>query len=191
MHRRLVTTAALVLACATALSPARADEFTDVLQSALKAYDEGDIKVAGEELDYASKLLSGMKAAALGKYLPAAPAGWTREDAADGDGTGMAMAMFGGGTTAAATYRKGDTDMTLTLVANSAMASGLGAMLTGLAGAGGTKPLRIQRTEFALNDGELQGVVDSKILVSVGGSATVEEKTALVDSMDLRALADF
>ena len=50
MHRRLVTTAALVLACATALSPARADEFTDVLQSALKAYDEGDIKVAGEEL---------------------------------------------------------------------------------------------------------------------------------------------
>ena len=107
MHRRLVTTAALVLACATALSPARADEFTDVLQSALKAYDEGDIKVAGEELDYASKLLSGMKAAALGKYLPAAPAGWTREDAADGDGTGMAMAMFGGGTTAAATHRHG------------------------------------------------------------------------------------
>lgn len=81
--------------------------------------------------------------------------------------------------------------MTLTLVANSAMASGLGAMLTGLAGAGGTKPLRIQRTEFALNEGELQGVVDSKILVSVGGSATVEDKTALIDSMDLRALADF
>lgn len=95
MRRRLVTASVLVLSCVTALSPARADEFTDVLQSALKAYGEGDIKVTGEELEYASKLLSGMKAAALGKYLPAAPAGWAREDDADSEGAGMAMAMFG------------------------------------------------------------------------------------------------
>jgi hypothetical protein len=34
-------------------------------------------------------------------------------------------------------------------------------------------------------------VVGGKVMVSVGGDASVEDKTALVDSMDLGKLADF
>ena len=188
--KRLLT-AALVAALAAA--PAGADEFTDVIQDALDAYADGDVKVATEELEYAMQLLGGMKAESLARFLPDAQPGWTREDAteADAEGAGMAMAMFGGGTTAAATYRRGDEEMTITLVADSAMVTGIGAMLTGMAGIGGGKPIRIQRTQFAMNEGELQGVVDGEVLVSVSGNASVEDKTAHLEAMDFGALADF
>ena len=60
-----------------------------------------------------------------------------------------------------------------------------------MAAIGGGKPIRIQRTEFTENDGDLQGVVDGKVMVSVGGNASVEDKTALLEAMDFEALADF
>jgi hypothetical protein len=186
--QRLLTAA---LASALAAAPAAADEFTDVVQSALDAYAEGDVGVTIEELDYAMKLLNDMKAASLAEFLPPAQDGWTREDSADAEGAGMAMAMFGGGTTAAATYRKGETTFTITLVANSPMVSGLGGMLTGMAGMGGGKPIRIQRTQFVMNEGELQGVVDGQVLVSVSGEAPIEDKTAHLEAMDFKAIADF
>ena len=92
--------------CPLAPLPAAADEFTDTLESALKAYNEGDVAGAREDLDYAGKLLTALKAEALAKFLPAAPA---RLDAGGGLGRGRGaagglMGMFGGGTTAAATY---------------------------------------------------------------------------------------
>jgi hypothetical protein len=90
--------AAVALALATL--PAAADEFTDTLDSALKAYNSGDITGAREDLDYAGKLLTALKADALAKFLPEAPAGWTREAASDDDSAaaGGLMGMFGGGT---------------------------------------------------------------------------------------------
>jgi hypothetical protein len=179
------------LALATAL-PAAADEFTDTIDSALSAYRDNDVKGARAELDYAIKLLDSMKSASLAKLLPAPLPGWTREEAADeGEGAGMAMAMFGGGTAAAARYTDGTADMTITLVADSPMVSGFGAIMSGIAGAGGGKPIRIKRTQFTLNEGDLQGVVDNKVMVSVSGSASLEQKTAQIEAMDFEALGDF
>ena len=173
-----------------ALAPqASADEFTDVIAGALEAYEEGDITVAREELDYAMKLLTDLKAQSLAGFLPEALPGWTRSD--DDVEGGMAMAMFGGGTTAAATYSDGSQEMTITLMANSPMISGVAAMITGMAAMGGGKPIRIQRTQFGVNDDEMQGVVDGDVLVSVGGDASVEDKTAYLETMDLKALGDF
>ena len=171
--------------------PVAADEFTGTVDSALSAYRENDLKGAREELDYAVKLLDAMKSASLAKLLPAPLPGWTREEAAeDSEGAGMAMAMFGGGTAASARYTDGTADMTITLVADSPMVSGLGAIMTGIAGAGG-KPIRIKRTQFTMNEGDLQGVVDNKVMVSVGGSASLEQKTAQIEAMDFEALGDF
>lgn len=181
---------ALVLVLGLGVMPAHADEFTDVIASALEAYEQGDITVAREELDYAVALLKEMKSASLSEYLPDPLPGWTREEA-EGDGSGMAMAMLGGGTTAAATYRNDSTEMTITLIANSPIVSSIGGMITGMANLGGGKPTRIQRTQFADNDGELQGVIDSRILVSVSGSAPVEDKIAQLEAMDFAALRDF
>ncbi len=166
-----------------------ADEFTDVVREALTAYEEGDVAGAREELDYAMKLLSAMKADVLAAFLPAAPAGWTRSEA-EASGAGAAMAMFGGGTSAAATYIGTGSEMTLSLLANSPMISGIAAMVSGLGGVTG-EMRRIQRTQFVVNDGEMQGVVGDRVLVSVSGTATPDEMAALVEMMDLGALGDF
>ncbi len=146
--------AALAL-CLGAL-PALADEFTDTLESALKAYRDGDIKAAGEDLGYATKLLGSQRAVALGALLPPAPSGWTRTDDNTEDAA-IGMAIFGGGTTVGATYSDGTDDIKLTLMADSPMISGMGAMITGMAAMGGGKPLRITRVEFGQNHGELHG----------------------------------
>ncbi len=186
---RPLTLAALAL-LALAVGPAAADEFTDVLESALKAYRDGDVAGAREDLDYAVKLLGEAKAASLATFLPAAPAGWTKE-AAEAEGAGMAMAMFGGGTAAAATYRREAAEFTLTLVANSPMVSAISAMVSGVASIAGTETRRIQRVQFAVNEGDLQGVVDGKVLVSASGTAPVDEMAAVIETMDLRALGTF
>ena len=90
-----------------------------------------------------------------------------------------------------ASYTKGTDELTITLVANSPMVSGIGAMITGMGAMTGGKPIRVQRTEFSMNEGELQGVVDGKVMISVGGNAGIEDKTAYLEAMDFDALADF
>jgi hypothetical protein len=171
--------------------PALADEFTDTLEGAIKAYREGDVSGAREDLDYASKLLTAMKSEALEKFLPAALPGWSREAAAeDAAAAGGFMGMLGGGTSAAATYIKGTESLTITLVADSPMVNGLGAMISGMAGLGG-KPLRIQRTEFTAQDDGLQGVVNDRVMVSVTGDAPLEDMIAHLEAIDFKALGTF
>jgi hypothetical protein len=181
-----------VLALALAL-PAAADEFTDTLESALEAYREGDISGAREDLDYAGKLLGALKSEALAKFLPAALPGWTRGEAsADEAAAGAGFAgMLGGGASAAATYTKGAESLTITLVADSPVMSGIGAMISGVAGLAGGKPMRIERTEFTEHEGDLQGMVDERVMVSVTGDASVEDKKAFLEAMDFEALGDF
>jgi hypothetical protein len=72
------------------------------------------------------------------------------------------------------------------------MVSGIGAMITGMAGmAGGGKPIRIQRTEFTSTDDGLQGVVNNKVMVSVTGNADIDAKTAALETMDFKAIGEF
>ncbi|MBC7157047.1 MAG: hypothetical protein H5U20_05975, partial [Rhodobacteraceae bacterium] len=75
--KRLCLAAAAALALST---PARADEITDTLQSALDAYQAGDIAFALQDLAYATQLLNALKAEGLATFLPPAPDGWTRTD---------------------------------------------------------------------------------------------------------------
>lgn len=182
-----LTIAAITLALAG--TPATADEFTDVVEGALQAYEEGDVDYAREELDYAVRLLAEIKSESLAGFLPGAQPGWTREES-DAAG-GMAMAMLGGGTIAAASYARDGEEFTITLTANSPMVASMGAMIGGMANLGGARPLRIQRTRFSNNDGELQGVIDNNVFVSVSGDAPLEAMTAHLESMDFRALGDF
>lgn len=187
MVRGLVLGAAL----AVATVPAFADEFTDTVESALRAYKEGDVDGARQDLDYAGKLLGTMKAQSLAKFLPQPLPGWTREPA-EADDSADFMGMFGGGTSTAASYTKDGSDVRISLVANSPVVSGVASMISGIAGmATGAKPIRIQRTEFRQEGDELQGVVGNKVLVSVSGGASLEEKTAFLEAMDFKGLADF
>lgn len=179
------------LAVLLAASPATADEFTDTVESALSSYAKGDIDAARQDLDYAAKLLTARKSEALSKFLPAPLAGWTRSESDDAAEASGFMGMLGGGTTTSATYTKDGRQVTITLIADSPMVSGMAAMIGGIASMGGGKPMRIQRTEFSDNDGDLQGVVGGKTMVTVGGDATLDEKKAYVEAMDLEALGGF
>lgn len=101
------------------------------------------------------------------------------------------MAMLGGGTTVSASYVNGGSEAKVTLLADSPMVGTLGAMLGGLASVTGSKPLRIQRVEFSEVDGEMRGLVNNRVMVTVGGSATPEDKRKLIEAMDLGGLADY
>jgi hypothetical protein len=188
----LRTFVAATLVLGLAASPALADEFTDVVESALSAYADGDVSIAMEELDYALKLLREQKAASLANFLPDALPGWTR--ALDDDlseSGGAAMAMLGGGTAAAATYTGPDSELTMTLMTNSPMIGGMAAMISGLSSMGGGKTIRINRQQFGVADGEVQGVIDGRVLVSVTGDASLEDKQTYIERLDFEALEDF
>jgi hypothetical protein len=179
------------LAAALAAMPVSADEFTDVIDGALEAYGDGEITIAREELDYAIKLLAMMKSESLSGFLPEALPGWTKTKGDGGDGGGAAMAMLGGGTTASAEYSNGSNNVSMTLMADSPLVSGMAAMITGMASMGGGKPVRIQRTQFGINDDEMQGVVNKRVMVTLSGNASVEDKKAYLEMMDLKALGNF
>lgn len=180
--------AAALLALGLA-GPAAAEEFEDVLDSALQAYRDGDVEGARSDLDYALKILTERKADSLAGFPPDPPEGWTRAEA-DADGGGVAMAtMFGGGASAAATYRRGVEEFTLTLVANSPVVGAISAVVSGLSSIGDSR--RIQRTQFVVNEGDLQGVVDGNVLVSASGDASIDDMAAIIALMDLRALGAF
>ncbi|CAN5795770.1 hypothetical protein BH23PSE1_BH23PSE1_02300 [soil metagenome] len=184
MGRLAVAALALVLAAPAAM----ADEFEETLEGALAAYRAGDIGIARQDLDYALRLLGDINAAELADLLPEPLPGWARE--IEPGPEGAALAFFGGGTMVSASYLRGADEFTLSLMADSPMVSGMAAMFSGMA-VGAGRAVRIQRQQFAVSEGEIQGVVGGRVLVQAEGSAAVADMQAHIEAMDLGALADW
>lgn len=185
MTRILITTALAALLAAPVAGTASADEISDTLQSALDAYNEGDLSYALEELEYAKQKMIAAKADNLTEYLPAAPDGWSREVNTD---MNAGLAMMGGGVGAEAAYSGPDGDVTLTIMADNPMVGAMSGMLANAAMMG-MKVERVGRQKFAIQDNTVQGLVDNRILVKgEGDPATV---LGLLETMDFRALGDF
>ncbi len=171
-----------------ALFPAvvTADEVSDTLQSALQAYEDGDIKYALEELDYAKQLLKQIQSTALTDFLPEAPEGWSREI----DTETAALLGFGGtGAAAQATYSNGDEQFTIMFLADNPMIMSMGAMIAN-AGAMGAKVVRVGRQKFMVQDNELTGLVDNRILVKADG-ADPDIMLKVLETVDYRALSRY
>ncbi|MEM7056097.1 MAG: hypothetical protein AAF557_00785 [Pseudomonadota bacterium] len=169
--------------------PAMADDFEESVEAALEAYRAGDIKAAKEEIDFAATLLNQLKAEGLNAFLPPALEGWTREDQ-QGD---QAAAAFGGGQVASARYEKDDKRIEIQFMANNQMVTALGAMFSNptLMGAAG-KVKRINRQKVVVtNDGEIQAMVDGRIMVQITGSGEVEDKEAYFEEIDIKGLKEF
>lgn len=182
--KRLCLAAAAALALAT---PAPADEITDTLQSALDAYQAGDIAFALQDVAYATQLLNALKAEGLAAFLPPAPDGWTRTDNAE---AGQALGFLGGGSAAEASYQGGGREVTLTLMADNPMVTAMAAMFgnaTLMAQSG--KVTRVGRVSFVDQGGEITGLIGNRVLVKAAGDA--EAAFDLLGAMDLRGLADF
>lgn len=170
--------------------PAMADDFTDSIEAALEAYAAGDIKAAKEEIDFAAQLLAQMKGDELRSFLPEPLAGWERTDDKNASG---AMAAFGGGQMAKATYRNGDQTVKIQLMADNQMVTALGAMFSNpaLMGAMG-RVKRINRQKVVItNKGEIQSLVAGHIMIQISGSADIDVKEAYYKAIDIKGLKNF
>jgi len=177
----------LSAAAAFTAATASADEVTDTLTSAIEAYEDGDVKYALEELEYAKQLLVAMKTGELVTFLPEAPQGWSREVSTE---MGAGLAMMGGGTGAEAEFEKsGEDSFTVTLMADNPMVGAMAGML-GSAAAIGAKIERVGRQKMMIQDGEITGLVDNRILVQAKGG-NVATMLEVLKTIDYRALSNF
>lgn len=181
--KTLISAATAIALLAT---PVAADEIREALEAALEAYNEGDTQHALEELDSAKDLLQALKTDDLVQFLPEAPDGWTRTI-----DTGMneGLAVMGGGSGAEATYDGNSQSITIVLMADNPVVAGMAGMISN-AGLMGAEVERIGRQKFMLMDGQLSGLVDSRILVQAQGGE-LDVMRDLLETMDFRALRDF
>lgn len=182
-----------ILVAACLLAPpvaAWADDVEDSLTAALEAYRAGDFATAKDEAEFAVTLLGQMKAQDLGKFLPEAPEGWTRED---GEGQPAGAQMFGGGLVSSASYSNGTDDVTISLAADSPMVTAMSAMFGNAAAMGAMgQVMRVGKHRAIVTpEGEIQSLVDRRVLVSITGSASAEVKQKFFEAIDLDGLAEF
>lgn len=112
--------ALLALAAALSLSGAvLADDVTDQLESAKKAYESGELRTAVETLNFAIAKIQEQMTAGLLKLLPEPLAGW-QADTGESQSGGMA-AMITGTTLSRRYFREDGAEVTLSLMADSPM----------------------------------------------------------------------
>lgn len=186
MRTRFAVATALI--CLT--PAAHADEISETIEAALEAYEAGDAKLAKEELDYASQRLNQLKARGLTGFLPEALEGWERDEIGS-QATGAAA--FGGGLMAEAVYVKDNADVSLRLMADNPMVAAMGTALSNAAimGSMGTVK-RINRQKLVVTpDGEIQALIDGRVLVQIEGDAEVEDKLSYFEALDIDGLKNF
>lgn len=182
----LITLGAALLMAA----PAHADDVEDSIEAALEAYRSGDIDAAKEEIDFASQLLSQLKAEGLRDFLPAPLAGWERHD---DDTSSHPMGAFGGGQMASASYMREGETVDIQLMANNQMVTAMAGMFANAAMMGSMgKVQRIGGEKVVISsDGEVQALVDGRIMVQISGSADAETKTVYFEAIDIKGLKSF
>lgn len=160
---------------AVAVCPAFADDITDAINEARKAYQAGDMAAAKQSLDLASQLIGQKNAEGFAALLPAPLPGWKAEQAQT---TALGQVAFGA-STASRSYNndKGD-NVDVTITGDSAMIMQYATLLNnpGIAAAMG-KIIRIGNLRaIQTREGDINVVVANKFLVTITGSADAESK---------------
>jgi hypothetical protein len=163
----------------------RADDVTDSIDEAIKAYKANDFAAAAQSLDAAAQLVRQKRSDQFKAVLPDAPSGWTAEDATS---ESAGAAMFGGGISAERHYTKGDSSVTVKLITDSPVMQAVIMMMGNpmFANADGGKLERIkgQKAIFKNKDGS------GSVNVVVNGSMLVQIEGTDVKDADLRAFAE-
>ena len=160
--------AVLLFGIAT-VSAAHADDVTDQINEALKAYQNHDTQTAIAALDAAANLLRQARAEGLKKLLPPPPPGWTADEA---ESTAVGVAMLGGGITASRAYHNGSPAGGSADRGGFADAAGPGALISSPLGAiGGMKTVVIggRRMSYTENDHSYMTLVADKVIVKIEG----------------------
>lgn len=179
---------AILLLVALPVAPgARADEITDALREALRNYEAGQLGPARTALEEALQLLAQRSAASLGAALPEPLPGWTGEEPqSHAGGAGLL-----GGSQASRRYTNPQgQSVEVTFSIDNPLIAQLGTVLTNpmLAGALG-RLIRIgDQRAVQTHDGEIQMLVDNRILVSIRGDAPAEARLAYARAIDFAKL---
>lgn len=171
---------------------AYADDVEDAIKEALTAYKKQEYSAAAESLDYATTLIRQRKGSALENVFPTPLDGWKAEQASS---QAAGSGFFGGGITAERTYKKGDRNVTVSLVTDSPMLQGVMMMFGNpmfMASDGGKmKKIAGQKAMVKYpagsGSGEITMAVD-KTLVTVRGQADEAELIAYAERINFAAL---
>jgi hypothetical protein len=185
------TLARMIVALALLAAPATlalADDVTDAVDQARKAYQSGDLGAAKQSLDLASQLIGQKNAEAFATLLPNALPGWKAEKAQT---TALGAAGFGA-STASRTYdsAKGD-HVEVQISGDSAIVSQIATFLNNPAMAGAMGKLVKVGNQRAIQDGDgnVKMIVANKFLISVEGSADGASKLAYAQAIDVAKLS--
>jgi len=169
---------------------AHADDVTDQINEALKAYQNHDTQGTIAALDAAENLVREARADALKNLLPPVPAGWSADNP---ESTAVGVAMMGGGATASRTYHLDAQQVEVQIMGDSPMLQGLAALLSSpFAAAGGMKTVVIggRRMSYAENDNSYMALVAGKVIVKVSGNNETPDPTlkSFVQAIDFAAI---
>ena len=155
---------------------ALADDVTDQINEALKAYEKKDYSTASTALDAAASLLRQMKGEALKTLLPDAQPGW---EAAEVEVTAMGAALMGGATTVTRRYTKGDEHVEISILSDSPMVQGMAALFTAAATGPDNKLVIIdgRKVTYTKSENAYQTIIANKSMVKVEGSKGVDDAT--------------
>jgi hypothetical protein len=169
----------------------RADEVSDALGEATRAYQSGQIAAARTAMEEALQLLAQRTAAGLGSALPNPLSGWQAEKA---ETQTAALSFLGGGSQASRRYRNGaGQDVEIQVTADSPVLSQLAMVMANpaIAGAMG-KLIRVgSQRAIQTNNNEIQMLVNNRILVVISGSASTEDKLTYAQAIDLTKLSSW
>ena len=187
MRRSILTTAALIAMAVAA--PARADEISDAIGEAQRAYQGGQFQAAQTALQEALQLLQQRGAAGLAAALPDALPGWTAEEATSS--AAGAAGLFGGSTASRSYSNAQGQTVEIQVMSDNPLIAQLGPILANpmLAGAMGRIVRVGDQRAIQGNDGNIQMLVDNRILVQVQGDAPVEAKLAYARAINVARLS--
>lgn len=178
---RVVAVAVLL---AGTVGAARADDISDAIDMARKAYQTGDLADAKQSLDLASQLIGQKNAESFAALLPNPLPGWQAERA---QSTAVGAVMFGASVASRSyTNAKGD-NVEVQITGDSALVMQFATLLNNpqIAGAMG-KLVRIgNQRAIQTADGDINMVIANKYLVSVQGVASMTDKIAYAQAVDI------
>lgn len=169
---------AAILGFSLGFAPATAawaDDVTEQLNEAMKAYNDKDLPAAATALDLAATLIRQMSAEIWKTVLPAPLPGWDAEEA---ETTTAGPAMLGGGTSISRKYNKKNDNIEISLITGSPILQQMGALLgVGLMTSSDMKLSIIdgRKMTYTKSENSYQTMVANKVLVKVEGSKGVED----------------
>jgi hypothetical protein len=169
-------------------APAAADEVTDALDQARKAYQTGDYAAAKQAVDLASQLIGQKNAEGFAALLPAALSGWTA-----GKVETTALGNVALGITSASRMYTGPGGKTVQvqISGDSALLAQFATVLDNpqIAGVLGKVVTIGNQHGIQSKDGDVHIVINHKVLVSVTGSGPADAKLAYAQAVDVAKLA--